>query len=52
MQIIEADTRTSPKPTEAALIRVFDEWLKRKENPVWSDVVKALRVMGEKLHKT
>ena len=48
MQTIEADSRRDPNMTESALIRVFTEWLKT-ENPVWSDVEKALKVMGEKL---
>ena len=51
MHRIEADTKNDPNRTEAALTRVFDEWLKNKDNPVWSDVVKALKVMGEKLCK-
>ena len=48
MQTIEADSRCDPNMTESALLRVFAEWLKT-ENPVWSDVEKALKVMGEKL---
>ena len=52
MQRIEADTKSNPNFTEAALTKVFTEWLNNKENPVWSDVEKALKVMGEKLHKT
>ena len=47
MQIIEADTKHEANMTERALTRVFQEWLKRKGNPSWSDIGRALRVMGE-----
>lgn len=50
MQVIEADTRHDHNMTESALTRVFEEWLKT-ENPLWSDIEKALKVMGEKLSK-
>ena len=52
MEKIEADARYYPSMTEAALTRVFQEWLRNKENPAWSDVDKALKVMGDKLYPT
>ena len=51
LQNIQEETKSSSNIIEAALTRVFEEWLKKKDNPVWSDVVKALNVMGEKLSK-
>ena len=47
MQVIEADTKGEANVTERALTRVFDTWLKTKDNPSWSDISRALRVMGE-----
>ena len=47
MQVIEADTKVERNMTEKALTRVFQEWLKTKENPSWSDIDRVLRVMGE-----
>ena len=47
MQVIEADTKVERNMTEKALTRVFQEWLKTKENPSWSDIDRALRVMVE-----
>ena len=49
MQVIEADTKGEHHMTERALTRVFQEWLKTKENPSWSDIDRALRVMGENI---
>ena len=47
MQVIEADTKGEPNMTERALTQVFDTWLKTKDNPSWSDISRALRLMGE-----
>ena len=47
MQIIEADTKREANMTEGALRRVFQVWLERKVNASWSDVDRALRMMGE-----
>lgn len=49
MQIIEADSlKSSLSPTKAALVAVFREWLQREDNPVWSDIVEALKVINKK----
>ena len=52
MEKIEADAKQYPSMTEAALTRVFQVWLRNKENPSWSDVDKALKVMGDRLYPT
>ena len=52
MQIIEADAKLALNPTETALRKVFSEWLKKNENPDWSDIEKALKVMGERVSRT
>ena len=47
MQVIEADTKGEPNMTERALTRVFQEWLKTKKDPNWSDIDRALKMMDE-----
>ena len=49
MEVIQADSKGEVSMTESALTRVFTEWLKRKENPSWNDIGRALRRMGEDL---
>ena len=51
MQVIEADAKMKENATETALRMVLDTWLRISANPVWCDVEKAMRMIGETLDR-
>ena len=51
MQVIEADARMKENITETALRMVLETWLQISDNPVWCDIEKAMRMLGEALDR-